>query len=646
MRTRQTVYAILFLVITVGVSAQENQYSIQVKVHEDMSRAYAVQKLVYHNTNDFPLDTLRFRFHNSGKEMPCPIKKITDEEDNALSFVPFTKYSTFLAVALKHPLNAGVKTELTFEYDIPINIDPGDLFIQFPYRWYPRAIPYRNNELKQWNFELASYRVEIEYPANKTIVVSGKVLSDEKKENGYRKNTSKADRITDFNALFFDDIRKDEREVEGIDAVVYYHPEQAPWMEQIVDYPENIIRFYVKEIGFYPQEVVSIVPGSAAYGGGYGVASNIYAIHGRKHPEYTWEGITAHEIGHTYWGYDCVMTSGYDGYWLKIGMGMYTDDLYSNKEPPYFNRYLAGALLGYNMKMILNEEESDAVDYDWNGMVAHSKSFSVIKMLEYVVGKETFREIFRTLLNRYKFDYLSTKDFWEVCEEISGKDLDWFFQSWLYTNDILDYIITEVKTQRNDGRFITRVGVKRTGEIPMPVEVEIETLDGKKYIKIIPKDSTEGVVEFKTSGALKDVRLDPKQILPLFSRADDQATVWLISNSFRGGFYEKCLDFCQRALLEDPKRADALYHQGQANMKTGRYNLALKSFQKCIDLEEKDEDAAKLVPWIYIRRGYIFDLQGLRDHAVEEYKKALEFDDYRGSQEEAQKRIEKQYEEE
>jgi len=88
-----------------------------------------------------------------------------------------------------------------------------------------------------------------------------------------------------------------------------------------------------------------------------------------------------------------------------------------------------------------------------------------------------------------------------------------------------------------------------------------------------------------------------------------------------------------------------IHYQGCSLYKLGRYDLALKSFQKFIDMKDKDEDSIKIMPWAYIRRGNIFDLQGRRQLALEEYRKALTFQDYDSSKTEAQKRLQEPFKE-
>jgi aminopeptidase N len=52
------------------------------------------------------------------------------------------------------------------------------------------------------------------------------------------------------------------------------------------------------------------------------------------------------------------------------------------------------------------------------------------------VGDEKFFEILKTYYKRYEGGNATTGDFIAVAEEVSGKDLNTFFNSWLYSNDL------------------------------------------------------------------------------------------------------------------------------------------------------------------------------------------------------------------
>lgn len=53
-------------------------------------------------------------------------------------------------------------------------------------------------------------------------------------------------------------------------------------------------------------------------------------------------------------------------------------------------------------------------------------------------GDEVFFQILRTYLDRYEHGNASTADFIAVAKEVSGQELDQFFDGWLYASEIPD----------------------------------------------------------------------------------------------------------------------------------------------------------------------------------------------------------------
>jgi aminopeptidase N len=52
------------------------------------------------------------------------------------------------------------------------------------------------------------------------------------------------------------------------------------------------------------------------------------------------------------------------------------------------------------------------------------------------VGDDAFFRILKTYHERYKGGNARTADFIAVAEEVSGKELSTFFDSWLYSEDV------------------------------------------------------------------------------------------------------------------------------------------------------------------------------------------------------------------
>ncbi len=636
--------------------SQGNTYLIKVKLSEDMKEAIGTQRIEFVNPIDYSLEKLYFRVAEPQDEEPqCQVRKISDDKGSDLNFAVSKEYPGIIEVNLSRPLESKEKINLIMHFTAAPQSRPERyIYSALSYYWHPKAVPYYEGELQAFYGEIASYQVEVQLPAEKTVVTSGDVISVQKNSKGMKKVISQATEISNFGLVFFDDIEKKESLVKGIKLTIYYAPGVAEWTKELEQVAADIVTFFIDNIGFYPEKVINIIPGATKIStGGYPVASGIIAIHhleGTSKDFAHW--ITAHEIAHYYWGFGYVLYPIEYCNWLGIGLGIYTDRLYSEAQSldRYLYdrlryRYISGALLGFDTTIMQKMERLTKADFDWNNVIMHGKSFTVIEMLEQVVGPETFHKIFVTLLERYKYKVLTANNFQAVCEEISGRKLEWFFQPWLYTNDKLDYVISQVKTYKKEGKFLTRVEVKKTGQISMPIEVEITTIDEEKYSKIFPRQLDEGWIEFHTSSSLKDVKLDPSERLPLFSRINDEIISSMIVDCYNSDQYALSLIFFDEALMRTPDNVRWLYYKGEALVIIGKFNKALNSFQKVIDLKGKNKQAQKYSALSHIRRGQVFDLQGRRELALAEYKKALSLPDYRGAHSKAKKYLEQPYRE-
>jgi tetratricopeptide (TPR) repeat protein len=659
MKRQLSFFAVIILILftcSLNLWSQGNTYSIKVKLSDDMKKAEGIQRIEYVNPTDYSLEKLYFRIAEPQDEEPqCQVKKISDEEGSDLNFAVSQEYPGIIEVSLPHPLESKEKINLIMHFTAAPQSRPEQyIYSALSYYWHPKAVPYYEGELQPFYGEIASYQVEVQLPAEKTVVTSGDVISVQKSSQGMKKVISQATDISNFGLVFFDDIEKKESMVKGIKLTIYYAPGIAEWTKELEPVAADIITFYIDNIGFYPEKVINIIPGAIKYStGGFPLASGIIAIHTlQERDEQYARWITAHEIAHYYWGFGYVLYPIEYCNWLGIGMGIYTDRLYSEAQSldRYLynrlrDRYISGALLGFDTTIMQKMERLTKAHFDWNNVIMHGKSFTVIEMLEQVVGHETFHKIFITLLERYKYKVLTANDFQAVCEEISGRKLEWFFQPWLYTNDKLDYVISQVKTYKKEGKFLTRIEVKKTGQISMPIEVEITTIDEEKYSKIFPRQLDEGWIEFHTPSSLKDVKLDPSERLPLFSRINDEIISSLIYDCYSSNQYALSLIFFDEALMRSPDNVRWLYYKGEALVIIGKFDKALNSFQKIIDLKGKNKQAQNFSVLSHIRRGQVFDLQGRRELALAEYKKAIELPDYQGSHKQAKKYLEQPYRE-
>ncbi|HEX7242480.1 MAG TPA: M1 family metallopeptidase, partial [Longimicrobiaceae bacterium] len=155
------------------------------------------------------------------------------------------------------------------------------------------------------------------------------------------------------------------------------------------------------------------------------------------------------------------------------------------------------------------------------GAATGAKAAVVFRMLRDLLGEETFRRVLRTYYERYRLRHVSGEDFRAVAEEVSGRDLGWFFHQWLRTTATLDYRVARASTSRQrDGRWRTLVEVERAGEAWMPV-----TLRVGEAVRTLDSHEPRQTVELLTRERPSEAVLDPARVLLDVDRGNDRAPV-------------------------------------------------------------------------------------------------------------------------
>ena len=130
--------------------------------------------------------------------------------------------------------------------------------------------------------------------------------------------------------------------------------------------------------------------------------------------------------------------------------------------------------------------------------VTYGKTASVLLTLEGIIGQDTMAKAMHTYFMKYRFTHPVKEDFLKTIEEVSGKDLRWYFNQAVYGSQVLDYEILKVdsfpaewylekkdkkdakKNGKDDTLYQSYVTVHRKEDFIMPVEVEIKFDNGEK----------------------------------------------------------------------------------------------------------------------------------------------------------------------
>ncbi len=149
------------------------------------------------------------------------------------------------------------------------------------------------------------------------------------------------------------------------------------------------------------------------------------------------ELIVAHELAHQWFG-DSLSVADWSDIWLNEGFATYSEGLWiehtSGREA--LDEWIKSQYndVVENQKYYPAPGNPPADDlfnggvYVWGGLTLHA--------LRLEVGDEVFFDILRTYFDRYQGGNATTDDFIAAAEEVSGKELTEFFDSWLYSENI------------------------------------------------------------------------------------------------------------------------------------------------------------------------------------------------------------------
>ena len=494
--------------------------------------------------------------------------------------------------------------------------------------YYPRLLNRRNGKWQMGSYRdhvSASYNVVFTIPKEQVLASSGILLKEEMLGDSLRKVFLRAENVRGFGLAMSPDFGIYKDTLQDIVIQSYYFPGGADRAKKLANHANDILRFYMSDMGFYPWKNLAILPGSSTSTGGY-ATSNMIFIHLPEPYENFLRWITAHEIAHQYWGVYVGDPNDYPK-WLSLGLTQWLDERYERSKNPQLHRkpyknYLSGLAIDADTTIMQNCEKLEKAKFDWNNIIAHSKAYTVIKMLEGLIGKGTFEKVVRQLLRDYGGKIVYANEFETLCEQIGRQDLGWFFSQWLHTNMKLDYRIVNVVENKISDKYYVKVRVKRFGDARMPIPVKVIFQDGQEKIKIMGKDLDESELNFTGISPMEKVILDPDDLLPLISKIKEIEPRRLGYVLFNSGKYKEAAQKLQEYLRESPRDAIANFILGLCLYDTGEYDESVGAFRKVIHLVGSDNTDSKKA-WSHIWIGHIFDIEGRRKEAIKEYELAI-----------------------
>ncbi|MBD0331412.1 MAG: M1 family metallopeptidase [Chitinophagaceae bacterium] len=322
-------------------------------------------------------------------------------------------------------------------------------------------------------------------PGKYVTLSNGKLMSQKKNSDGTRTDYWKMD-LPHAPYLFFMGVGeyaiiKDN--YKGKEVSYYVEKEYAPVARKIFGRTPEMIALYSKLTGVdYPWIKYSQIVGRDYVSGA--MENTTVTLHQEAAyqdareliDDNRWEGVIAHELFHQWFG-DLVTTESWSNISLNESFATIGSQLWNefgnSKDEADAERY--NSAQGY---INSRSENKDLIRFYYNDKedvfdaVSYNKGAAILQMLRNYIGDSAFFKSLRLYLNNRKFKSAEAHDLRLAFEEITGKDLNWFFNQWYFSSGHPKLDITYSYSDKSkQAQVIVKQNTDKIFRLPVAIDV-------------------------------------------------------------------------------------------------------------------------------------------------------------------------------
>ena len=455
---------------------------------------------------------------------------------------------------------------------------------------------------------------------------------------------------------------------EGVSFSVYTPPATANTAQSYADAVAHILDFYNGEFGALPDPGLTIAQLPDGTVDGFS-APGLLLVSAHQWSAKPNTRLLANLAAQQWWGNQMQAASRSD-VWITDGLARYSEGLYveeaSGKEGlnKALEDFAVGALMFDDAAPIAEAKRLEPATEEYQSVVVN-KGAMVFHMLRAIIGDANFNALLKDFYSRYAGKSARIQDFEQLAEahatpaapqEFKGlgnapqsdaetPNLRSFFTQWLRSTGVPEFALDYVTYRTKKGFRIVGKVKQNLDVFRMDVEMEVQT-EGNPEFKTISLAGKESPFTVETFGRPKPggIILDPHNfVLKSSQRLRVRGIIARGESLAEQGRYYDAVQQYQRALQQDRSNALADFRMGEAFFYQRNYAASAQSFRDALD-GATDLTTRWTEVWSHIYIGRIYDIQGDRTRAVNEYSKAKQTgDDTGGAQAEAEKLLKKAY---
>jgi hypothetical protein len=304
---------------------------------------------------------------------------------------------------------------------------------------------------------------------------------------------------------------------EGVLAQAYYRSTAANLWKDAAKMSRFSIQEYSTRWFGYPYPQISAIEGPVS-----GMEYPMVAMEARGNDAAELYNVITHEIGHMW--YPMIVGSDERRYaWMDEGfntfINTFSEEGYWHRDDSATRQRERQLVIGIDQSPTAQPIMTPANRYKTSNnllSLAYVKpSIMLLTLRSKVLGPEVFDSAFREYSRRWAFRHPQPTDFFRTMEEVSGRDLAWFWRSFFFTTASLDQTVEVVK-QNPDGS--AEVGLANLGDAVMPVELELGFEDGTTELVKLPVEIWYGgnryVYHVEPGKTIVSARVNPDGTFP------------------------------------------------------------------------------------------------------------------------------------
>jgi aminopeptidase N len=279
---------------------------------------------------------------------------------------------------------------------------------------------------------------------------------------------------------------------------MWYLPQSEKGAKELFAEFPPMLDFFENTIGPYPfgDEKMGVVETPHK-----GMEHQTINAYGNKYAKtaYGYDELLQHEFAHEWFG-NQLTNANWDDMWLHEGLGSYMQPLYVQRlrgDMEYFASLMhQRAMIENKAAMVSGKPKLEEDVYDTRrggpGQDIYNKGSLVMHTLRGLIGDGAFfravrEEVYGTPDPRpgnFSPRYGTTPEFMAIVRRVSGRDLDWFFQAYLYQAKL-----PELQATRKGKTLQLAWKTEKDTPFPMPVEVRV----GERIVNVAMTDGRGSV---------------------------------------------------------------------------------------------------------------------------------------------------------